>query len=50
MAYGFSIDFLAALVSDGLVTAEPSTMRAGGRQVVVVWLQMTEAGRKVLEG
>jgi hypothetical protein len=32
MAYGFSIDFLAALVSDGLVTAEPSTMRAGGAE------------------
>jgi hypothetical protein len=50
MAYGFTIDFFAGLVSDGLVTAEPSTMRAGGRQIVVVWMQITEAGRKAITG
>ena len=50
MAYGFSIDFLAGLVSDGLITAEPSTMRAGGRPAIVVWMQITEAGRRVVEG
>jgi hypothetical protein len=50
MAYGFTIDFLAGLVSDGLITAEPSTMHNGGRQVVVVWLQITAAGRKAVEG
>jgi Tripartite tricarboxylate transporter family receptor len=49
MTYGFTIDFLAGLVSDGLITAEPSTMRKGGRQVVVVWLQITAAGRKAVE-
>jgi hypothetical protein len=47
MAYGFSIDFLAGLVSDGLITAEPSTMRAGGQGVVR--MQITVAGRKAVE-
>jgi hypothetical protein len=50
MAYGFTIDFLAGLVSDGLVTAEPSTVRTGGRPVIVVWMQITEAGRKLVAG
>jgi hypothetical protein len=48
MAYGFSIKFLADLVFDGLATAEPSTMRAGGREVIVVWMQITEKGRRAL--
>jgi hypothetical protein len=50
MAYGFTIDSLAGLVSDGLITTEPSTMRAGGRPAIVVWMQITDAGRKVVEG
>jgi hypothetical protein len=44
--YGFSINFLAGSVSDGVITAEPSTTRTGGRPVVVVWMRITEAGRK----
>jgi hypothetical protein len=50
IGYGFSIDFLAGLVSDGLIKAEQSTTRSGGRPVIVVWMQITEAGRKVVEG
>jgi hypothetical protein len=38
-AYGFTIDFLAGPVSDGVITAESSTMHAGGRPVILVWLQ-----------
>jgi hypothetical protein len=48
ISYGFSIDFLAGLVSDGLVTAELSTVRAGGRGGIVVWMRITEAGRKAV--
>jgi hypothetical protein len=31
MAYGFTIDFLAGPVGDGLINAEPSTMRGRAR-------------------
>jgi hypothetical protein len=48
MAYGFSIKFLAGVVFDGLATAQPSTTRAGGREVIVVWMQITEAGRRAI--
>jgi hypothetical protein len=49
MAYGFSIKFLPDVVFDGLATAEPSTTRAGGRQVIVVWVQITERGAERLK-
>jgi hypothetical protein len=48
MAYGFSIKFLADIVLDGLATAQPSTTRAGGREAIVVWMQITEAGRRAI--
>jgi hypothetical protein len=48
MAYGFSIKFLADVVFDGLATAELSTTRAGNREVIVVWMQITDAGRRAI--
>jgi hypothetical protein len=50
MAYGFSVDFLAGLVTDGLITAEPRAMRAAGRPMSMVWMRITDAGRKVVDG
>jgi hypothetical protein len=41
LAYGFRVTFLAALVFDGLVTAELNT-------TPVVWMQITDLGREVL--
>jgi hypothetical protein len=49
MAYGFSIEFIANVVFDGFATAEPSTTRAGGREAIVVWMQITEKGRRAIE-
>jgi hypothetical protein len=48
LARGFKIDQLAVLVGDGLATAQPGTMRAGGRQINVVWVQITETGRRAI--
>jgi hypothetical protein len=41
LAYGFRVTFLAALVFDGLVTAELNT-------TPVVWMQITDLGRELL--
>jgi hypothetical protein len=50
MAYGFSVDFLAGLATDGLITAEPRAMRAAGRPMSMVWIRITDAGREVVSG
>ena len=47
-AHGFSAKMLADLVRDGLATIEPGTVRASGRQIEVMWLMITNAGRKAL--
>jgi hypothetical protein len=48
MAYGFSIRFLADVVFDGLAAAGAEHARAGGREVIVVWIKITEKGRRQL--
>jgi hypothetical protein len=48
MAHGFTSEMLDELISSGNAKAEAHTMTSGGRPVVVVWLQITAAGRKVL--
>ena len=36
------------LALGGLATIEPGTVRAGTRRITVVWVAITEVGRKVL--
>ena len=48
MAQGFTTDMLAGLVGDGLATAAPEPVRAGGRTVEVTRVKITDAGRRAL--
>jgi hypothetical protein len=43
LAHGFSAKMLADLISNGLATIEPGTVRSSGRQIDVMWM-MREAG------
>jgi hypothetical protein len=46
LAHGFKIEMLAGLVLDSLATASPETVPAGRRQLKVVRLTITDAGRR----
>ena len=48
LAHGFKTELLAVLVRDGLAAAEPGTVRTGRRQIEVVWVMITDAGRRAL--
>ena len=50
LAHGFKAELLAALVRDGLASTQPGTMRAGRRQLEVVWIMITDAGHRALTG
>jgi hypothetical protein len=50
LAHGFKAELLAALVRQGLATTQPGTIRAGRRQVEVVWVMITDAGQRALAG
>jgi hypothetical protein len=50
LAHGFKTELLAALVRDGLATTQRGTMRAGRRRIEVVWMTITDAGRRALAG
>jgi hypothetical protein len=47
-AHGLKAELLALLVRDGLATTQPGTMRAGRRQIEVVWVMITDAGQRAL--
>jgi hypothetical protein len=47
-AYGFSYDQLGTIVFDGLATMQPSVTQTAGRKKVVVWMQISAAGRKAI--
>jgi hypothetical protein len=49
LMHGFTAEFLAGLVRDGLATAESEHVRAGERSIEVIRLQITDAGRRALE-
>jgi hypothetical protein len=49
LAHGFSSKMLADLIRDGLATTEPGTVRANGRQIEVMWMMITEAGRQAVD-
>ena len=48
MAHGFKSEMLAGLVRNGLASAVPASMRAGGREITVTRIYITEAGRRAL--
>ena len=48
LAHGFSYDQLGALVFACLVTMQPSITQLGGRKKIVVWVQISDAGRSVI--
>jgi hypothetical protein len=48
MAYGFEVVMLGKLVLDGFALATPHDTRAGREPIRVVWLTITEAGRKAV--
>jgi hypothetical protein len=43
---GFSYDQLGVLVFNGLATMQPSVAHDGGREKIVVWVNITAAGRR----
>jgi hypothetical protein len=47
LAHGFKAELLAALARDGLATTQLGTIRAGGRQLEVVWVMITDAGHRL---
>jgi hypothetical protein len=48
LAHGFTNVLLDRLACDGLATIQPGTMRTGTRPVTIVWVAITEAGRRAL--
>jgi hypothetical protein len=48
LAEGFSIGQLAVLVVDGFAQMRGTATNAGSRQKMVVWMQITEQGRKAI--
>jgi hypothetical protein len=49
-AHGFTIEQMADLVESGLATARAERVVAGSRRLEVVWLRITDAGRRALGG
>jgi hypothetical protein len=50
LADGFSIDQLAGLVVQGYAVMQRRRVDISGRMRTVVWMQITEAGRKAIAG
>jgi uncharacterized protein YjaZ len=48
VAEGFSIGELATLVMDGLAKRRSIVTNVGGRDEIVVWIQITEKGQAAL--
>ena len=47
-AQGFSIEFLAELIRDGLASATAERVMAGDKQIEIARLRITDAGRRAL--
>jgi hypothetical protein len=49
LAHGFKAEVLAGLLRKGLATIQPGTVRAGRRRIEVVWVMITDGGRRALD-
>jgi hypothetical protein len=49
LAGGFKLVTIARLVRNGLATAAPQRMRAGGKAIEVMRVHITEAGRRAID-
>ena len=50
LAHGFTSGLIEDLVREGLATILPGTRGAGRRWIKVVWVTITDAGRRALAG
>jgi hypothetical protein len=50
LANGFPVEMLVELIRTGLASAEDERMVAGGKQIEVARVRITEAGRRALGG
>jgi hypothetical protein len=50
MAHGFEVGLLGKLVLDGRALATPHETCAGRRPMIVIWMTITEDGRKAITG
>ena len=48
LAHGIRKNQIDSLIFTKLATLEPSMTRIAGREKIVVWVQITETGRKAL--
>jgi hypothetical protein len=48
LAQGFSVGQLATLVMDGFARGGRSSPMSGGQEKIVLWMQITDAGRAAL--
>jgi hypothetical protein len=48
LAHGFTNSLLDQLAREGLAAIQPGTIRTGTRRITVVWVVITEAGRRAL--
>jgi hypothetical protein len=48
LANGFEIKILGKLVLDSLAEAEARNTMAGTRRIRVIWMRITDAGRKAI--
>ena len=49
LAHGFTTELLASLVRDGLASVQRQSMKAGGGDVEVTRVKITDAGRRAIE-
>jgi hypothetical protein len=49
LAHGFDSDMIAGLVNAGFASARRETMRAGGKTGEIVYIGITDAGRRAIE-
>jgi hypothetical protein len=48
LAHGFTNALLDRLAGDGLATIQPGTICTSTRRITVIWVEITEAGRRAL--
>jgi hypothetical protein len=48
LAEGFSVGQLATLAMDGFAKRRPIVTNVGGQEKIVLWMQITDAGRAAL--